>query len=48
MNLEKLPLSSEITNPFRSRLQGERDCWLSQVDEITTWLVNHWQRVAMG
>jgi hypothetical protein len=47
-NLETVPLSSEITDPFRSRLQGERDRWLSQVDEITTWLVDHWQRVALG
>ena len=47
-NLEKVPLSSEITDPVRSRLQDERDRWLSQVDEITTWLVDHWQRVALG
>jgi hypothetical protein len=47
-NLEQVPLSPEITDPFRSRLQDERDRWLSQVDEITIWLVDHWQRVALG
>ena len=48
MNLEKVSLPAEVTDPVRSRLQGEWDRWLSQVDELTIWLVDHWQRVALG
>jgi hypothetical protein len=47
-NLEKVHVQSEITDPLRSRLQGERDRWLDQLDETTTWLVDHWQRFALG
>jgi hypothetical protein len=47
-NLEKVRVPSEIADPLRSRLQGERDRWLSQVDERTTWLVDHWQGFALG
>ena len=47
-NLEKVHVDSEITNPPRSRLQDERVRWMSQIDEITTWLADHWQRFALG
>jgi hypothetical protein len=47
-NLERVQVGSELPEPLRSRLQGERDRWLSQIDETTTWLVDHWQRFALG
>jgi hypothetical protein len=47
-NLEKVQIQSELPDPPRSRLQGERDRWLSQLDETTIWLVDHWQRVALA
>jgi hypothetical protein len=47
-NLETVGVQPGIADPMRSRLQGERDRWLSQIDEVTTWLVDHWQRVALG
>jgi len=47
-NLGRVIVPSEVTDPLRSRLQGERDRWLDQIDEITTWLVDHWQRVALS
>ena len=47
-NLEKVHVQSEIRDPMRSRLQGERDRWLSQIDERTIWLADHWQQFALG
>ena len=47
-NLEKVQIESDLPDSLRSRVQGERDRWLSQVDETTTWLVDHWQRFALG
>ena len=29
-------------------MQGERDRWIGQIGETTTWLVDHWQRFALG
>ena len=28
-------------------LAGERDRWVGQIDEITVWLIDHWQRFAL-
>lgn len=47
-NLEKVIIPPDVADPLRSRLQAERDRWLTQIDEITTWLLDHWQRVALG
>jgi hypothetical protein len=47
-DLEKVHVRSDITDPLRSRLQGERDRWLSQIDERTIWLVDHWRRFVLG
>jgi hypothetical protein len=47
-NLEKVQVGSELPDPLRSRLQGERDRWVTQIDERTTWLVDHWQWFALG
>ena len=47
-NLQRVTVSPETTDPLRSRLQGERDRWLSRIDEVTAWLVDHWQQVALG
>jgi hypothetical protein len=47
-NLEKVNVRSGIKDPLRSRLQDERDRWLGQIDETTTWLVDHWQRFVLG
>jgi hypothetical protein len=32
----------------RARFQAERDCWEVQIGDITTWLIDHWQRYALG
>jgi hypothetical protein len=47
-NLERVTIPPAVADPVRSRLQGERDRWLGQVDEVTLWLVDHWQHVALG
>ena len=47
-NLEKVHVPPEIRDPLRSRFQGERDRWLSQIDERTIWLVDHWQQFVLG
>ena len=47
-DLEKVTVQAGITDPLRSRLQGERDRWVSQIDETTIWLVDHWQQFALG
>lgn len=47
-NLGNVILPPDVADPVRFKLEGERDRWLTQIDEITTWLVDHWQRVALG
>lgn len=47
-NLEKVVIPPDVGDPLKSRLQSERGRWLAQIDEITTWLLDHWQRVALG
>jgi hypothetical protein len=47
-NLETVHVQPELTDPLRSRLQGERDRWLSRIDELTIWLVDHWQQFVLG
>jgi hypothetical protein len=47
-NLERVTIPSAVANPVQSRLQDERDRWIGQIDEITLWLVDHWQHVALG
>jgi hypothetical protein len=47
-NLEKVHVQSEVRDPMLSRLQGERDRWISQIDERTIWLADHWQQFAFG
>lgn len=47
-NLEKVQIDSDLPDSQSSRLQGERDRWIGQIDEITIWLTDHWQRVALG
>jgi hypothetical protein len=47
-NLQQVTISPAATDAARARLQGERDRWMSQVDETTAWLVDHWQHVALG
>ena len=47
-NLEKVQIESDLPDSLSSRLQDERDRWIGQIDEITIWLVDHWQRVALG
>ena len=47
-NLERVAIPAEVTDPVRSRLQGERDRWLGQINEITIWLVDNWQQVALS
>jgi hypothetical protein len=47
-NLEKVTVPPEAQDPARSRLRGERDRWVSQIDETTAWLADNWQQVALG
>ena len=47
-NLEKVQIESDLPDSLRSRVQGERDRWIGQIGETTTWLVDHWQRFALG
>jgi hypothetical protein len=47
-NLEKVQIESDLPDSLSSCLQGERDRWIGQIDEITIWLVDHWQRIALG
>ena len=47
-NLEKVQVESDLPDLLHSRVQGERDRWVSQIDETTIWLVDHWQRFALG
>jgi hypothetical protein len=47
-NLEKVHVQSETRDSMRFRLQGERDRWVSQIDERTVWLAHHWQQFALG
>lgn len=47
-NLEMVTIPPSLTDPARSRLQGERDRWLNQIDETTTWMVDHWQQFALS
>jgi len=47
-NLERVTIPPDVADPPRSRLEGERDRWLGRIDETTTWLVDNWQRVALG
>jgi hypothetical protein len=47
-NLEQVTISDTFEEPRRSRLQAERDRWETQIREITIWLIDHWQRYALG
>jgi hypothetical protein len=47
-NLEKVNIQSEIRDPMRARLHSERDRWVSQIDERTIWLADHWQQFVWG
>jgi hypothetical protein len=47
-NLQTVAISDTIEEPRRSSLQAERDRWETQIGEITTWLIDHWQRYALG
>jgi hypothetical protein len=35
-NLERIIVPPGVSDPVRSRLEGERDRWMGQIDEITT------------
>ena len=43
-SLETITIPAGVTDPLR----GERSRSLSQIDETATWLVDHWQRVALS
>jgi hypothetical protein len=47
-NLERITIPPAVADAVQSGLQGERDRWVGQIDEITLWLVDHWQHVALG
>jgi hypothetical protein len=47
-NLEQITIPPDAIDERRARLQAERDRWLTQIDEITAWLADHWQRVALS
>ncbi len=43
-NLEKVPAAPTAVRPS---LQGERERWISQLDEATRWLADNWQWYAL-
>lgn len=47
-NLQMVTISDTTEEPRRSRLQAERQRWETQIGEVTTWLIDHWQRYALG
>ena len=47
-NLEHVIIPPDVGDPLRTRLQSERDRWISQIDDATIWLVDHWQQCALG
>jgi hypothetical protein len=47
-NLRGVEIPDTMEEPRRSRFQAERDRWEAQTSEITTWLIDHWQRYALG
>lgn len=47
-NLENFQVEPDLPDLLRCRMQGERDRWVSQLDETTIWLADHWQRFALG
>jgi hypothetical protein len=46
-NLESTPIPAETDGTTRSKLQDERNRWLTQIDETTAWLADHWQHIAL-
>jgi len=46
-NLQTVTHSPDLPGEARSRLEGERDRWVGQIDEITAWMVDHWQGFAL-
>jgi hypothetical protein len=47
INLGDFVMPPGVTYPMRSRVQGECDRWISQIDEITANITDHWQRFAL-
>jgi hypothetical protein len=46
-NLEATDIRPDAAEPLSPKVQAERDRWLSQIDETTGWLVDHWQQFAL-
>jgi hypothetical protein len=47
-NLRGVAIPDTMEEPKRARFQAERDRWEAQIGDITTWLIDHWQRYALG
>jgi hypothetical protein len=47
-NLRPVLRDQDLSEPFRSQVQRECKRWEGQIDEKTAWLVDHWQRFALG
>lgn len=47
-NLRGVAIPDNMEESRRTRFQAERDRWEAQVADITTWLIDHWQRYALG
>jgi len=47
-NLRPVLRDPAFGDPSRSQLQCECKRWEGQIDETTAWLVDHWQRFALG
>ncbi len=47
-NLESLKTPLDAGDDVRSKIEGERRRWQEQISEATAWLVDHWQRTALG
>jgi hypothetical protein len=47
-NLRGVVVPDTMEESKRARFQAERDRWEAQIGDITTWLIDHWQRYALG
>jgi hypothetical protein len=46
-NLQAVRQSPDFDGQVGAKVQAERDRWVRQIDEITAWMVDHWQGFAL-
>jgi len=48
VNLERFIIPPEVDDAVRTKLEGERDRWIDEIDDATIWLVDHIHLTALG